>query len=336
MSLKRLSLWNCNDLLPVLQDQPELEELRLKWCSATLENLEKTDVPKLRHLCAELHQAACLVPGRPIEHLSLDTGFGALHFDEQLFDKLSLSAKPITEFSGILICPWEDEMTRSAIRAIARNLPSVERLTLDIGGSISGLVAPLGTEMFELSPRREPPWDVVDHKEVAPIPSYLPDSGVTIVSILPNDISRTFTFHCPSKVQSPRKTHSRSSSVSSISSLLTLSRSSSNASSGGESTASHPTSRKSKEDIRPTEFSPQSVRDAIVFARNELLGSVELRKQGANVFFFEGWSVTKFRKGSSDQYRLQVCYTGRPAKAIFPSGDVPPTFPPFLDVTEGW
>ncbi|KAG9026009.1 hypothetical protein FS837_004755 [Tulasnella sp. UAMH 9824] len=193
--------------------------------------------------------------------------------------------------------------------------------------------------MFELSPRREPPWDVVDHKEVSPVPSYLPDSGVTIVSIFPNDISRTFTFNCPSKVQSPRRTHSRSSSVSSISSLLTLSRSSSNASSeseGGSSTSSRASSRKAKEDVRPTELSPQTVRDAIVFARNELLGSIELRKLGANVFFFEGWSVTKFRKGSSDQYRLQVCYTGRPAKAIFLSEGAPPTFPPFLDVTEGW
>ncbi|KIO20870.1 hypothetical protein M407DRAFT_29530 [Tulasnella calospora MUT 4182] len=403
MSLRRLALWYCPDLLQVLRDQHKLEELQVGWGSSSLEKLERTDVPELRRcLSTQLQDAAYLVPGRPIEQLELDTAFGSPDFDERLFNKLSLSTAPITDFSGIINHPGESEEVRASIRAIARILPNIEKLTLRVGGSISGQIIldeipslqsirvlaflraelataedradsadhlhsneiaqsdssmegwdglfaprvlgwpsqlPLGTQMFELSPRREPPWDVVDHKEVAPVPSYLSESGGTIVSILPNDVSRTFTFNFPCKVQSPRRNHSRSSSVSSISSFLTLSRSSSNASSeseGGSSTASRASSRKAKEDVRPTEFGPQNVRDAIVFARNELLGSIELRKLGANVFCFEGWSVTKFRKGSSDQYRLQVCYTGRPAKAVFPSGDAPPTVPPFLDVTEGW
>ncbi|KAG8990943.1 hypothetical protein FRB90_001538 [Tulasnella sp. 427] len=190
--------------------------------------------------------------------------------------------------------------------------------------------------MFDLYPRREPPWDVVEYKEVAQVPMIFDDT----VSILPNDVSQTFTFNCPSKVRPPRRTLSRSSSVSStVSSLLTLSRSSSNSSSSSDmsDTTRDRQLRGGAAETRPTEFTPDHVRDAVVFARNELLASVEMRKLGANVLFFEGWSVTKLRKGSSDQYRLQVRYTGRPAVAVFHSAArTTPMVPPFLDVTEGW
>ncbi|KIO17373.1 hypothetical protein M407DRAFT_32953 [Tulasnella calospora MUT 4182] len=138
MSLKRLSLWQCQGLLHVLRDQPELEELRLGWSCPGLENLEKTDVPKLQALTASLQEAAHLVPGRPIQRLDLNTSFGSPDFDLQAFDRLSLSTRPITYFSVALYHPREDEGVRAAIRAFARNWPNIESLVLTVAGPISG------------------------------------------------------------------------------------------------------------------------------------------------------------------------------------------------------
>lgn len=138
MPLRRLSMWNCNCLQQVLRDQPELEELRLGWRPTLLGTLVETDVPKLRSLSAGLRHAAYLVPGRPIEQLKLHTPFSSLNFDEQLFDKLALSTKPITEFDGTFVRSCDDEIVRTVFRAIARNLPNVEKLTLTLRGSVSG------------------------------------------------------------------------------------------------------------------------------------------------------------------------------------------------------
>ncbi|KAG8986909.1 hypothetical protein FRB94_002388 [Tulasnella sp. JGI-2019a] len=62
-----------------------------------------------------------------------------------------------------------------------------------------------------------------------------------------------------------------------------------------------------------------------------------MKKAGGNVLFCEGWQVTRLRK--NNQYRLQVRYFGRPAKAVFtaPSSRsqlLPPSSPPFLDLLE--
>ncbi|KAG8962124.1 hypothetical protein FRC00_010310 [Tulasnella sp. 408] len=141
MSLRRLSMWSCNDLHSVICDQPELEELQLVQRSFHMSGtVDKPDVPKLRSLSADLHHAASLVPGRPIERLKLLTFFGCTNFDERLFDKLALSTGPITDFDGILLYSWDDAVVRAAFGAIARTLPNVEKLTITVGPSISGRI----------------------------------------------------------------------------------------------------------------------------------------------------------------------------------------------------
>lgn len=103
------------------------------------------------------------------------------------------------------------------------------------------------------------------------------------------------------------------------------------------------------------------MRDALVFAREQLLHSSEMKKAGGNVLFFEGcailsrdispvtseltgtfvrfrWSVTRMKK--LDRYRLQVRYIGRPAKATFSTSTSPDpsafpnSGPPFMDLLE--
>ncbi|KAG8898451.1 hypothetical protein FRB99_007432 [Tulasnella sp. 403] len=199
------------------------------------------------------------------------------------------------------------------------------------------------------TPRRERPWDVVDFKEVSPVPAYFNDAEIEIVSIHPNDISQTFTFDGPLPISAKLraklpKVKSRSSSVthagtgngpSQYFSFLALSRSSSNSSSSSGSSNSSEADeeeyrmRSTMDSGEPFACSPEQTREALIFARNQFLASTELRKLGSNVLFFEGWSVTKFRKG--EQYRLQVRYCGRPAKAVF-SAPPSPSFPPFMDI----
>ncbi|KAG9026008.1 hypothetical protein FS837_004754 [Tulasnella sp. UAMH 9824] len=138
MSLRRLTVSYCSHLPQILRDQPELEELQIGYGYCPLEQLEETDAPKLRSLSAELLEAADLVPGRPIKQLNLDTPFGLPGFDRRLFERLSLSTGPVIEFSCWIGHPQDGEAVRSSIRAIARNLPSVEKLTLGVGGIIAG------------------------------------------------------------------------------------------------------------------------------------------------------------------------------------------------------
>ncbi|KAG8925010.1 hypothetical protein FRC01_010795 [Tulasnella sp. 417] len=137
MSLKRLTIWNCQGLFEVLRDQPELEELKLGGNCSGIEKLENTDVPKLRSLSARLENAAYLVPGRPVERLKLDTPFGSPGSDRGLFDRLSLSTKPIVDVSVALHNAWDEEGVRLAIRAFARNWPETERLVISVTGPIT-------------------------------------------------------------------------------------------------------------------------------------------------------------------------------------------------------
>ncbi|KAG8925011.1 hypothetical protein FRC01_010796 [Tulasnella sp. 417] len=138
MSLKRLTIWNDQGLAEVLRDQPELAELKVGWGCSGLENLENTDIPKLRSLAACLNDAAYLVPGRPIERLELDTPFGSPGFDRALFDRLSLSTKPVVHLSVALHNASEEEGVRVAIRAFARNWPDAETLLINVTGPITG------------------------------------------------------------------------------------------------------------------------------------------------------------------------------------------------------
>ncbi|KAG8936540.1 hypothetical protein FRC03_005471 [Tulasnella sp. 419] len=225
--------------------------------------------------------------------------------------------------------------------------------------------------MVLLGPRRDASWEVVEHREVTPVPSYFDDSGIEITSISPHDVTQTFTFDRPvwlpppspssSPSSSPTSktariksklhlTRSRSSSVNtqqnfptvssflpSLPSSLMRSYSYNSVSSASDATSSddEPSSSDSSynSSLRSAsgsrDFTPSQTRDALIFSRNQLLNSNELRKMGANVLFFEGWTVTKLRKGNA--HRLQIKYTGRPAVATY-SSPPSPSHPPFMDI----
>ncbi|KAG8909509.1 hypothetical protein FRC01_006894 [Tulasnella sp. 417] len=147
MSLKRLCLWECGDVDQILRSQPELEELEVGWFTSGVEQLEETDLPKLRCLAAPLHNAAYLVPGRPVEKFCLVLTFGDRNpfNDEHGFKNLSLSTGPIIEFSFHLFDSYEDdsykdENFRFVLQTISRHLPQLERLTVIVAGSVSGRV----------------------------------------------------------------------------------------------------------------------------------------------------------------------------------------------------
>jgi len=160
----------------------------------------------------------------------------------------------------------------------------------------------------------EPSWEVVDHQQVASVPAYYNDD-VTITSISPEDVSQTFIFDAPSSSSKPEQECASSSSSSSCYSPRTPSFSSE--SDGFRTLANHIT-----------------MRDALISAREQLLHSTAVRKTGANVFFFEGWSVTRLRKGN--RYRLRVKYIARPARAVLASPEraVPMNKPPFMDILD--
>ncbi|KAG8924614.1 hypothetical protein FRC00_004929, partial [Tulasnella sp. 408] len=140
ISLRRLTLGCCEDLAQILGDQPELEELSIGWNNRGLEKLEKTHIPRLRSLKALVSEAAILVPGRPVEQFHLSLGITDKDLDGQLFSQLSLSTGPITEFSTHLHSSLEAEKVRPLLQLLARNLPQLETLTINVGGSISGEV----------------------------------------------------------------------------------------------------------------------------------------------------------------------------------------------------
>ncbi|KAG8921638.1 hypothetical protein FRC00_008417, partial [Tulasnella sp. 408] len=139
MSLKRLTLWTCEDVDQILRNQPELEELEVGWRTSGVDQLDETDLPKLKFLAAPLHEAAFIVPGRPIEGLRIirtpdDEG----PFDDQLFENFALSTGPITDLSVHLLGMSEeddesfdvDERLRVGLQVISRNLTQLESLSL--------------------------------------------------------------------------------------------------------------------------------------------------------------------------------------------------------------
>ncbi|KIO25297.1 hypothetical protein M407DRAFT_25413 [Tulasnella calospora MUT 4182] len=140
MSLRRLTLGCCEEMAQVLWDQPELEELDIGWYTHGAEELEKHHIPKLRSLRARLPEAVLLVSGRPVEQLHLSSGMVDEDFDEQLLGRLSLSVGPVTEFSTYFVSSPDAEGVRISLQVLARNLPQIEKLTISVGGSISGQV----------------------------------------------------------------------------------------------------------------------------------------------------------------------------------------------------
>ncbi|KAG8915205.1 hypothetical protein FRC01_003749, partial [Tulasnella sp. 417] len=141
MSLKRLTLSDCRDVHHILRDQPELEELELGCYTSGVDQLEETDLPRLRSLVAPLRDAAVLAPGRPIKNMHLIRMIGNEYdFDEQLVEKLSLSTGPFTEFSVNLLHLLSEDELRVMLQLMSRSLPKLERLTTLETGRISGQV----------------------------------------------------------------------------------------------------------------------------------------------------------------------------------------------------
>ncbi|KAG9025425.1 hypothetical protein FRB95_010196 [Tulasnella sp. JGI-2019a] len=212
----------------------------------------------------------------------------------------------------------------------------------------------------------EPPWEVVDYKEIAPVPACFENSDVSVISIAQRDISQIYTFDAPvspapppppnppsmsitaklqrrlssataTSPQAPRRRFTLTRSSSSISTNSSASDSSSDESTGSGLTFASSTD--SVHGFRKLEH-PICMRDALIFARDQLLKSAEMKLAGGNVLFFEGWAVTRLRK--NDRYRLQVRYFGRPAKAAFTSAvaasthahSIPKSNPPFMNMLE--
>ncbi|KAG9019047.1 hypothetical protein FRB90_007003 [Tulasnella sp. 427] len=140
MPLRKLALWRSDQLLRVLRDQPNLEELDLRAGNNGLEDLQNTGVPNLKRVTASLTDASFLVPGRPVERLTIVSGFEPQVFDERLFNKLSLSARPIIDLKLDLDDPNNDNAVENGIRMIAQSLPNLKSLTLSVGGTISAQV----------------------------------------------------------------------------------------------------------------------------------------------------------------------------------------------------
>ncbi|KAG8857193.1 hypothetical protein FRB96_005867 [Tulasnella sp. 330] len=207
----------------------------------------------------------------------------------------------------------------------------------------------------------EAPWEVVDYKEIAPVPAYFDGSGVSIVSVAPYDISQTYTFDAPtapppippnptsmsisSKLQrklsnatalSPKASRRRFTLSRTSSAESTASSDSSSSTSSTDESVTYASSTDSVNGFRRLE-QHISMRDALIFARDQLLKGADMKVAGGNVLFFEGWAVTRLRK--ENRYRLQVRYFGRPARAVFTSTalsshSVPKSSPPFMDMLE--
>ncbi|KAG8995764.1 hypothetical protein FRB95_013365 [Tulasnella sp. JGI-2019a] len=200
-------------------------------------------------------------------------------------------------------------------------------------------------------------WEVVDHREIEQVPSYYDESFVQISSISSREITQTFTFDAPASSSHHAGPSSSPSSPKHRNKLLKAPSSPGfhrlgfrlgSSSSSRSSSLASPDTSDSEEDPDfsesamsdpfrdPRDFTPSQARDALVSARNQLLGSSELRKLGGNVLFSEGYLITKFRKGN--RYRMQIQYTARPAKAITRNGapkSILAGSPPFMDLLEG-
>lgn len=152
MSLKRLVLRDCEDVDQILRNQTELEELEVGWDTFGIDQLD--ELSKLKSLAAPLHEAALLVPGRPIEKLHQILTFkDEDYFNDQLFRKLSPSTGPITEFYVYLFDSYKvygvDERLRVGVQVISRNLTQLEKFTVNVSGSVSGQVVSQLSELVQ-------------------------------------------------------------------------------------------------------------------------------------------------------------------------------------------
>ncbi|KAG9006827.1 hypothetical protein FRB90_009714 [Tulasnella sp. 427] len=138
--LKRLSYrsrpWD-DSVCQLLQAQPDLEVLMIDGDEENLKRLDKAALPKLRYLITSLPVASVLVPGRPVERLQLSINDLDSHTDAVGFQRLSQSSRKIRS-----LCVWFSDYYGGLrlwwiLKAIGKNLPDVEQLTLVHGGVVS-------------------------------------------------------------------------------------------------------------------------------------------------------------------------------------------------------
>ncbi|KAG8955521.1 hypothetical protein FRC00_005382 [Tulasnella sp. 408] len=138
--LDRLALRMRNDYVQfvyILRNQPELTQLEILWGKGRWENLKETDIPKLKSLSAPLETAAVIVPGRPVSAIKLLTFLGGDGQQEGLLQCLSMSTGPIRQFEMRLFSIYNEDLVRDQLQTLARNLPTIEDLTIYVGGRIS-------------------------------------------------------------------------------------------------------------------------------------------------------------------------------------------------------
>ncbi|KAG9035426.1 hypothetical protein FRB95_011291 [Tulasnella sp. JGI-2019a] len=222
----------------------------------------------------------------------------------------------------------------------------------------------------------QPAWEVVDHTVVAPVPADFGEADVVILFIAPRDVSKTYTFDAPFLFQPALDPEPSSSSNGILPRIKRLSgswrrqrppltdpaagrwvislsgfkRNRTARSRSGSTSSSYSTSTIGPESyLTMYESSSYSsfghrtlsrstgTRGALILARDQLLHSSVLESSGGNVLLYEGWAVTRLRRGC--ERRLQVQYYGRPALVVgmgLGNNDpiLPRTTPPFLDILE--
>ncbi|KAG9023891.1 hypothetical protein FS837_005593 [Tulasnella sp. UAMH 9824] len=139
--LDRLALRTRNDnveIVHLLRNQPELTQLEILWGGGLWENLKETDIPKLKSVSASLETAAVIVPGRPVSAIKLPPSQGADRLEEGLLQCLNMSTRPIRQFEMRLCRVYKEDLVRDQLQALARNMPTIEDLTIHVGGRISG------------------------------------------------------------------------------------------------------------------------------------------------------------------------------------------------------
>lgn len=140
MSLTRLYLWHSAEPTQVLRAQPELEHLEIGWNVPSLKGLDKADLPKLRSLIATLQDASHIVPGRPVEQLTLASRFDTNDFNPALFQRLALSTGPIIKLSTGLYNQGGNQNAQIPLRLASQTLLDLEQLTIEVHGTILGQV----------------------------------------------------------------------------------------------------------------------------------------------------------------------------------------------------
>jgi len=93
-----------------------------------------------------------------------------------------------------------------------------------------------------------------------------------------------------------------------------------------------PIRRKYVLEVKPNLSLDPDVQRAVIFAQKQLLDEIE--QNGYNVLLSESWQVTLLRRGKL--YRIEVEYSGRPARATNPgSRRLPPYMAILQDMSHG-